>query len=201
MNSVARAILEAGALTVNSKPTFTWASGICSPIYCDLRLLISRPKARELIVSALVRRIMELRPQAGVIAGTATAGIPWAAWVAARLKLPMVYVRTKAKLHGASRQIEGGSVRGKKVVLIEDMITTGGSSLAAVEALRGDGGKVMQVVSILSYGMGIAERTFALEEIGFASLLAVSTLLQIARQAGRITPKAAATALSFITTL
>ena len=201
MNPVARAILEAGALVVKSKPVFTWASGILSPIYCDLRLLIGLPRARETIVRALIRRIRGLKKRPQVIAGTATAGIPWAAWVADAMGLPMVYVRTKAKLHGAARQIEGGSVRGRKVVLIEDMVTTGGSSLAAVEALRREDGKVVQVISILSYGTGTAAQTFAEEAVTFHSLLAVSSLLEAARRAKRLSPKAATAALSFIATL
>lgn len=201
MHSVAQAILESGCLIVKSKPVFTWTSGIESPIYCDLRLIISQPKEREILVGALVQKIKKLRAAPDIIAGTATAGIPWAAWVAAELKLPMLYVRTKAKLHGATRQIEGGTSRGKKVVLIEDMITTGLSSLAAVEALRGDGGRVIEIVSILSYGTTRAAHTFSENGLSVSSLLEVSALLEVAVKLKRIAAATAAGARAFIETL
>jgi orotate phosphoribosyltransferase len=131
---LARLLVEAGAVEVRADPAqwFTWSSGRRAPIYCDNRILISLPDVRARVVEALRASVAAHFPGAEAIAGTATAGIPWAAWLADRMALPMLYVRSSAKEHGRGRRVEGRPPRGERVVLIEDLISFGGSSLGAV---------------------------------------------------------------------
>ncbi len=129
-------LLEIEAVFLNPSNPFTWASGIKSPIYCDNRITMSYPKVRKEIAKGLASKIKEAYPEVQVIAGTATAGIPHAAWVAEILDLPMVYIRSKAKDHGKGNQIEGRIFEGQKMVVIEDLISTGGSVLEAAEAAK-----------------------------------------------------------------
>lgn len=163
---VADMLLGIEAVKISIDPPFTWVSGLIAPIYCDNRLLISYPKEREKIVSRFVSLIEERNLQPDVIAGTATAGIPWAAFVAHAMKLPMIYIRPEPKGHGAGKQIEGRMKEGQKVVIIEDLISTGGSSIKSAEAVRNEGGgEVTDVLAIMNYGLAAAEKNFA--EAGF----------------------------------
>jgi orotate phosphoribosyltransferase len=165
MNEVdyAKLLVSIGAVELRSDPAtwFTWASGERAPIYCDNRVVMSFPDVRKQIADGLAESIRRAYPDAEVIAGTATAGIPHAAWVAERLALPMVYVRGAAKEHGKGKRVEGRALAGERVVLIEDLVSFGGSALAAVEALEAEGGKVIGVQAIFSYGFPKAAERFA----------------------------------------
>lgn len=143
---VAKALLEIEAVTLSPNEPFTWASGIKSPIYCDNRITISVPSVRTLITDGLVALIKDKYPDVEVIAGTATAGIPHAAFVAQKMDLPMIYVRSKAKDHGKAKRIEGRIQPGQKVVLIEDLISTGGSVIEAAKAAESEGAEVLGCV-------------------------------------------------------
>lgn len=156
--NVAKALLEAGAVRLSPKSPFTWASGLKSPIYCDNRQLLGHPGLRGAIADALAVRAAELSPT--LIAGTSTAGIPWAALVSDRLNLPMAYVRPEPKRHGMGRQVEGPPADGHRVVLIEDLISTGGSSLQCVDALQREDAVVMEVLALFSYGLPQADEAF-----------------------------------------
>ena len=141
---IAESLLEIKAVTLSPNEPFTWASGIQSPIYCDNRLTLSYPDIRKKIATGLTNIITEKFPETELIAGTATAGIPHAAWVSDNLELPMCYVRSKAKGHGKGNQIEGKAEKGQKVVVVEDLISTGGSVITAVQALRESGCDVLR---------------------------------------------------------
>lgn len=155
---LAACLLDAGAVRLQPLDPFTWASGLKSPIYCDNRQLLGFPEARGQIVAALAARVEALAPT--LIAGAATAGVPWAAMVADRLKLPMAYVRPAPKNHGMGRQVEGPLARGHRAVLIEDLISTGMSSLKCADALRAEGAEVPAVLALFSYGLPQAEAAF-----------------------------------------
>jgi len=155
---LASGLLDAGAVRLSPKSPFTWASGLKSPIYCDNRQLLGFPQLRRAISQVLAERAAEKNPT--LIAGTSTAGIPWAALVADILGLPMAYVRPEPKKHGMGRQVEGPHADGHKVVLIEDLISTGGSSVKCVEALRHEDAEVLEVLALFSYGLPQAEATF-----------------------------------------
>ncbi|MEK3978146.1 orotate phosphoribosyltransferase [Psychrobacillus sp. FSL K6-2836] len=185
-NKIAKSLLEVGAVALKPNDLFTWASGIKSPIYCDNRITMSSPTIRKEIAQGLAQAIEKNFPGTEAIAGTATAGIPHAAWVSDVLELPMLYVRSKAKEHGRGNQIEGKIVAGQKVVVIEDLISTGNSSLVAVEALRKAGFVVLGVVSIFTYGLSKAEQAFEEADISFVSLTNYDALTNAAREAGTI---------------
>lgn len=146
-------LLEIEAISLKPSEPFTWASGLKSPIYCDNRLTMSYPEVRKLIATGLADTIKKEYPDVEVIAGTATAGIPHAAWVADILELPMVYIRSQAKKHGKGNQIEGCINPQQKMVVIEDLISTGGSVLEAVDAATKEGANVLGVTAIFSYGL------------------------------------------------
>lgn len=150
---VAEKLLDIKAVSLQPKEPFTWASGIKSPIYCDNRLTMGYPEVRKLIAAGLANLIKREYPAVEVIAGTATAGIPHAAWVADLLDLPMVYIRGAAKGHGKGNQIEGPLKAGQKMVIIEDLISTGGSVLEAVTATKKAGAEVLGVAAIFTYGL------------------------------------------------
>ncbi len=160
--AIAGELVKVGAVEVRTDPRhwFTWKSGRRSPIYCDNRLLMSYPESRARIADALAAAIRDAHPGVEVVAGTATAGIPHAAWVAERLGLPMAYVRGAAKGHGRGRRVEGASLSGRRVVLIEDTISTGGSALEGLEGLRDDGASVVGVQAIFSYAFPQADAAF-----------------------------------------
>ncbi|MFF5993252.1 orotate phosphoribosyltransferase [Lysinibacillus sp. KU-BSD001] len=185
-NEIAHAMLKVGAVELNPTDLFTWASGIKSPIYCDTRLTISDPVIRKQLANGLAQNIKEFFPETEVVAGTATAGIPHAAWVSDILELPMVYVRSKAKEHGRGNQIEGKYAPGQKVVVVEDIVSTGGSSITAVEALRAAGCEVVGVVCVYTYNLPKAEKAF--DEIGvkYVSLTNFDYLVEAANESGAI---------------
>jgi len=177
---VAEALLEIKAVSiVGEDQLFTWVSGIKSPVYCDNRMTISFPKVRDLIANGFADRIRTKYKDVEVIAGTATAGIPHAAWVAQILDLPMVYVRSNPKGHGKGKQIEGYLKPGSKVVLIEDLLSTGGSSMKACEALREEGAEVLSVLAIFSYNFAQVDAIFNEKEIAFETLTDYKTILPI----------------------
>lgn len=161
---LAKELLAIQAVALRPNDYFTWTSGIKSPIYCDNRITMSYPSIRREIAAGMVEVIKEKYPAVGVIAGTATAGIPHAAWVSELLDLPMIYVRDSAKKHGKTNQIEGRVLEGQKVVIIEDLISTGLSSLKVAKALREAGAEVLSVVAIFSYELKKAQDAF--EEAG-----------------------------------
>lgn len=178
---LAEKLLEIGAVTVaDEKNLFTWVSGIKAPIYCDNRLTISYPHVREAIATGFVNAIKSDKLVADVIAGTATAGIPHAAWVAQKLDKPMIYVRSTSKGHGKGQQIEGVLKPGSQVVLIEDLISTGGSSLKAVEAIESVGAKVEKVYGIFQYNFHSTVKRFKNFGVQFSTLTDYKTLLPIA---------------------
>lgn len=181
---VAQALLDIQAVKLQPNDPFTWASGLKSPIYTDNRKTISFPKVRRLIANGLAELVKEQYPQATAIGGVATAGIPHAAWVAEVLDLPMVYVRSKPKDHGAGKQIEGEITANDSVVLIDDLISTGGSVLGAVDAVRREGSQVAGVLSIFSYELPAADTNFAAADTHFSPLTTYSALLDVQKTAG-----------------
>lgn len=183
METIAKDLLDIKAVKLSPQAPFTWASGIKSPIYCDNRLTISYPAIRKTIAKGIAALIKEKWPQAEVIAGTATAGIPHAAWIAAELDLPMVYVRSKPKDHGRGKQIEGVLPAGAKTILIDDLISTGGSVLKAVAAARNEGADVIGVAGIFSYQLAAATENFAKEKLEFVTLTNYGELLDAAIKA------------------
>lgn len=176
-SEIASALLNANAIKLNKNKPFTWASGWKSPIYCDNRLTLSYPDIRSQITKALVNEIRTNFKSAEVIAGVATAGIPQAALVASALKLPMIYVRDKAKGHGMENLIEGKLDAGQKVVVIEDLISTGGSSLKAVKALRDNGAQVIGMAAVFTYGFANAAMNFAEAQVPLVTLSNYAALL------------------------
>ncbi|MEM1125463.1 MAG: orotate phosphoribosyltransferase [Bacteroidota bacterium] len=190
---VAFDLLAIGAVALAPEQPFTWASGRRAPIYCDNRLTLGFPSVRQRLADGFVRAIQALDERPDVIAGTATAGIPHAAWVADRLDLPMAYVRSKPKGHGKGNQIEGLIEPGQRVVVIEDLISTGGSSLAAVRAVQAEGAIVDAVLAIFSYGFPEAEAAFAEAAVPCATLTTLATLLEVATETGQLSPGAVAT--------
>lgn len=183
---VAKVLLDIHAVTLNPDQPFTWASGLKSPIYTDNRLTISYPEVRQAIFNGMVEQIKLHFSAADVIAGTATAGIPHAAWVAQNMELPMIYVRTKPKDHGQGKQIEGVLKEGQKVVVIDDLISTGGSVLNAVRAVNNAGGKVIGVVSVFTYDLPAAEQNFMANGLKYYSVTDYMTLIKVAKENNQI---------------
>lgn len=178
--AIAEKLLQVQAVKLSPDKPFTWASGWKSPIYCDNRKVLSFPFVRDFIKSELCSVIFEQYPDADALAGVATAGIAWGAMAADQLKLPYMYVRPKPKEHGLGNQIEGYYEAGQKVVVIEDLISTGKSSLQVVEVLRNAGVEVIAMVSIFNYGFTIAEEAFATANVPFKSLSNYQALISIA---------------------
>lgn len=183
---IADSLLNIQAVTLKPNEPFAWTSGLRSPIYCDNRLTLSYPEVRREIAKGLKTLIEERYSDVEMIAGTATAGIPHAAWVSELMNLPMCYVRSKAKGHGKGNQIEGKVVPGQKVVVVEDLISTGGSVITAVQALREAGCEVLGAVSIFTYELEKGKQAFAQENIASQSLTDFSTLVQVAIEKGYI---------------
>ncbi|MEH6905035.1 orotate phosphoribosyltransferase [Neobacillus drentensis] len=184
---IAEKLLEINAVALKPQEPFTWTSGLRSPIYCDNRLTLSFPAVRREIAAGLQKLILENFSEAEVIAGTATAGIPHAAWVSELMNLPMCYVRSKAKGHGKGNQIEGKVVSGQKVVVVEDLISTGGSVITAVQALREAGCEVLGVVSIFTYGLEKGKELLQENGINSISLTDFATLIDVAILNGKVT--------------
>jgi orotate phosphoribosyltransferase len=185
-HDIAEKLLEINAVALKPQTPFTWTSGLRSPIYCDNRLTLSFPSVRKDIALGLKKLILENFPDAEVIAGTATAGIPHAAWVSDLLDLPMCYVRSKPKGHGKGNQIEGKVEEGQKVVVVEDLISTGGSVITAVQALREAGCEVLGVVSIFTYGLEKGKEAFLLAGIKSESITDFPTLIEVAVEKGYV---------------
>lgn len=183
----AEQLLKIKAVFLQPNDPFTWASGIRSPIYCDNRLTLGFPDIRKFIALNLAKKIKQEFPGCEVIAGTATAGIPHAAWVSDLLDLPMVYVRGEAKKHGKGNQIEGPVQKGQKVVVIEDLISTGGSSLKAVDALKEAGCEVLGIAAIFTYGLEEGETRFAQAGVKLETLTDYETLIEVACEEGYVT--------------
>ena len=175
---LAKELLAIQAVALRPNDYFTWTSGIKSPIYCDNRITMSYPSIRREIAAGMVEVIKEKYPAVEVIAGTATAGIPHAAWVSELLDLPMIYVRDSAKKHGKTNQIEGRVLEGQKVVIIEDLISTGLSSLKVAKALREAGAEVLGVVAIFSYELKKAHEAFSQAEVEYVTLTNYPVLVE-----------------------
>jgi orotate phosphoribosyltransferase len=183
---IAEKLLQIDAVKLNVKEPYTWASGWKSPIYCDNRRILSFPYVRDYFKSELCNLIFEKFPDAEVIAGVATAGIAWGAMAADQLKLPFIYVRPKPKEHGLANQIEGIAQKGQKVVVIEDLVSTGASSLLVVEVLKRSGLEVVGLVSIFSYKFPVAAAAFAADSIPYYSLTDYPSLVEVAREKGNV---------------
>lgn len=181
--------IKAVELRADKKDWFTWTSGIKSPIYCDNRLIMSYPKIRKQVAEGFVKKIREVYSDVEYIVGTATAGIPHAAFISDIMDLPMLYVRSSAKEHGKTNQIEGKIEKGKKVVVIEDLISTGKSSIIAANALKEAGFEVLGVVAIFSYNLDKAIKKFEEENIPFVTLTNYDVLLELAKEKGVIGEK------------
>ena len=184
---VAKSLLDIKAVSLSPQNPYTWASGIRSPIYCDNRVTMSFPAVRKQIAQGLADLIKEKYPDAEVIAGTATAGIPHAAWIADILDLPMVYIRSKAKDHGTGRKIEGKISEGQKMVVVEDLISTGGSVIEASKAAELEGANVLGSVAIFTYELAKGTKNFADAGLAIDTLSNYSTLLEVAHETSYIT--------------
>jgi orotate phosphoribosyltransferase len=186
--AVAEKLLQINAIKLSPQQPFTWASGWKSPIYCDNRRVLSFPFIRDFIKSEMCNGVIEQFPQAEILAGVATAGIPWGAMVADQLKLPFIYVRPKPKEHGLGNQIEGFYEKDQKVLVIEDLISTGKSSLEVVEVLRKAGVEVEGMVSIFTYNFDVAAKAFAEAGVKYQSLTNYAALIELAVEKGIVTP-------------
>ncbi len=182
--AVAEKLLQVNAVQLNVANPYTWASGWKSPIYCDNRKVLSFPYVRDFIKSELCSVIFERFGAADVLAGVATAGIAWGAMAADQLKLPFMYVRPKPKEHGLGNQIEGAYTPGQKVLVIEDLISTGKSSLQVCEVLRSQGMEVIGMVSIFNYGFPQAEEAFTAANVPYVSLTNYEVLIKLATDKG-----------------
>ena len=183
---IAEKLLQVKAVQLNPSQPYTWASGWKSPIYCDNRKVLSFPYIRDFIKSELCNVIFEQFENTDLLAGVATAGIPWGAMAADQLKLPFIYVRPKPKEHGLGNQIEGECKEGQKVLVIEDLVSTGKSSLQAVDALQSKGLEVIGMVSIFNYGFNQAKEQFEQRKLPYISLTDYPTLIQLALRDGLI---------------
>lgn len=177
-------LLQIEAIKLRPEQPYTWASGWKSPIYCDNRRVLSFPYIREFIKSELCNTVFEKFPEADLVAGVATAGIAWGAMVADQLKLPFIYVRPKPKEHGLGNQIEGFYTPGQKVVVVEDLVSTGKSSLQVVEVLKASGLEVIGMVSIFNYRFDVASEAFQQAGVALYSLTDYPALLEAAKGKG-----------------
>ena len=176
--NIARMFLEIGVVKLNTKTPYTWASGWKSPIYCDGRISLSYPQVRSYIKETLADVVRKRFPDTEAVAGVATAGIPQGALVADLLDLPFLYVRSKPKEHGMANMVEGELVKGQKVVVVEDLVSTGGSSLRAVAALDLMGLDIQGLISIFTYGFDVARQKFADASVAFTALCSYDILLK-----------------------
>lgn len=187
---LAKALMDIKAVLLRPQEPFTWASGWHSPIYCDNRRILSHPELRAQVAQWLADKAMELYPEAEVVAGVATGAIAHGVLAADRMQKPFVYVRPKPKDHGTGSQIEGELAPGKKVVVIEDLISTGMSSLAAVKALRDAGAQVLGMVAIFTYGFDLAAQRFEKDKVRLDTLSNYSALVDVASETGYISSAA-----------
>ena len=179
-------LLKINAVVLRPNEPFVWASGWNSPIYCDNRLTLLYPEIRNKMAETITNFIKENFPKTEVITGTATAGIPHAAWIADRLNLPMAYVRSKAKAYGMGNQIEGGVRKGQSTVVIEDLVSTGGSVISVIDALQFVGANVQAVCTIFTYDFEISATKFTDVKVPFYSLLDYNTLIDVAVEHGYV---------------
>ena len=185
-------LLKCSAVKVSINSPFTWTSGIKSPVYCDNRKMISYPKERAFIVNAFKELFLETFGGAGgagapeYVGGTATAAIPWAAFLAQVLEVPMVYIRPEKKEHGAGKQVEGDMKKGSRVLIVEDLISTGGSSVNAAEAVVREGGVVSHVFAIVTYELDEAKKRFDEAKLKLSTLTNFTAILEAAVQSGAI---------------
>ena len=186
---IAGQLLDIKAVFLRPEEPFTWASGIKSPIYCDNRLILSAPSARTVVEQAIADKVRKEFPDVQMLMGTSTAGIAHAAIAASILGLPMGYVRGEAKTHGRNNRIEGRMDPGTKVVVIEDLISTGGSAIEVVEALREAGAQVLGIVSIFTYGMKKGLDRLAEARVVNHSLSNLDALVEVAVEKGYIAPE------------
>lgn len=184
---IAKILLDTGVVTFSPQKPFTGASGIKLPLYCDHRILLAFPAEREHITAAYLAAMQQRSAKCDVVAGVAKGGIPYASWIAAALRKPMIYIRDKPKDHGKQNLVEGKLDVGQQVVVIEDLISTGGSSANAVEGVRQSGGKVEHCIAIMTYGLAEAAQRFQQINCTLTTLTDLSTLLMVARAEGRIT--------------
>ncbi len=194
---VAEILLSIKAVTLNLTKGYTWVSGIIAPIYCDNRMTISFPKERQKIVDYFIQTIKENNIEFDTLAGTATAGIPWAAFLAEKLEKPMIYVRSKQKGHGKGNQIEGVLKPGQKVLVIEDLISTGGSSILAVESVRGAGGDVVGCLAIFTYLFPESKEKFNNANCPLYVLSNFDSLIDVAEEQNFLTSEEKKAALSW----
>ena len=180
--TVAKILLELNAISLNSKKPFRYASGILSPIYTDCRVLMAYPDKRRQIRDFYIEAIENSAASFDIVAGTATAGIPHAAWIADKLNLPMVYVRGKAKDHGKSNIMEGILNKGQKAIVIEDLVSTGESAINSVDAIRQAGGEISHVFSIITYGFTKAKQSFEENNLQLISLTTFKDVVQEAQK-------------------
>ncbi|MGC4103312.1 orotate phosphoribosyltransferase [Ferruginibacter sp.] len=195
--AVAEKLLQINAIKLSPQQPFTWASGWKSPIYCDNRKVLSYPYIRDFIKSELCSVIFEKFADAEVLAGVATAGIAWGAMAADQLKLPYVYVRPKPKEHGLGNQIEGNLEKGQKVVVVEDLISTGKSSLQVCDVLKAAGVEVIGMVSIFTYGFSVAAKAFDDAGLPLYPLTNYPTLIELAIEKGIVSPDQQKTLLNW----
>ncbi|MEP6465114.1 MAG: orotate phosphoribosyltransferase [Ginsengibacter sp.] len=196
---IAEKLLQAQAIKLSPEKPFTWASGWKSPIYCDNRKVLSFPYLRDFIKSEMCNVIFEQFAEADLLAGVATAGIAWGAMAADQLKLPFIYVRPKPKEHGLGNQIEGFFEAGQKAVVVEDLISTGKSSLQVVEVLRAAGIEVIGVVSIFNYSFDAAKEAFKNADVELESLTNYASLIELAIEKNIVSPEAEQLLLSWRT--
>ncbi len=180
-------LLEINAVVLRPQEPFTWASGWNSPIYCDNRLTLHHPEIRKKIAAQITDFVSSKYADVNVITGTATAGIPHAAWVAGALDKPMAYVRAKPKSYGMGNQIEGGVAKGETTVVIEDLVSTGGSAISVIDALQFVGAKVDAVISIFTYGFDVATENFEKVNVPLFTLTDYTTLVDVAIEKGFVT--------------
>ncbi len=179
---LAEQLLQIKAIQLNTTEPFTWASGIKSPVYCDNRKLLSYPEIRNMVKNGLVSLLNEYFPQTECIAGVATAGIPHGALIADALNLPFIYVRSKPKEHGLTNMIEGDLKHGQRVLVVEDTISTGGSSLKAANDLRAAGAEVIGMIAIYKYGFESAKKRFEDEGVVLKTLTNYDFLIRVAQE-------------------
>ena len=185
-SEIASALLRINAIKLNPTDPFTWASGIISPIYCDNRIALSHPAVRKLIIEKFVESSKSFE-SIEMIAGVATAGIPWGAYLAEALDLPFIYVRSKPKAHGRKNKIEGEIIPNANILVVEDLISTGGSSIEAVKAIRDEGSNVLGVLAIFEYEFEKAQENFKSADCNYKTLANYSQLLRSAEGLNLIT--------------
>ena len=186
-------LLQIKALQINLQKPYTWASGWHSPVYCDNRKVLSFPYVRDFVKSELANMILDKFPDAEVIAGVATAGIAHGVMAADLLKLPFIYVRSKPKEHGMGNQVEGVLEKGQKVVVVEDLVSTGKSSLQVVDVLREEGAEVLGMCALFTYGFPVADEAFAKAGLPLYTISNYQALMEVCEEQKLIAPEQKAT--------